>query len=123
MLEDQADPLAEYRWKARVLVILAADATNVNVIEQQRAFEGLEGSAQDRQLVLILALPGSPGAGALRSRLGISEEPFRVVLVGKDGHPKLSSDQPISAHQLIATIDAMPMRQREMRQHLSVRET
>jgi hypothetical protein len=36
-------------------------------------------------------------------------------LVGKDGHTAVSSDKPLSADDLFARLDAMPMRQDEMR--------
>ena len=39
---------------------------------------------------------------------------FQAILVGKDGTEKLRSDAPLSADELFAVIDAMPMRQAEM---------
>jgi len=39
-----------------------------------------------------------------------------VVLIGKDGSPKLSSDDLVSFDKLSALIDAMPMRKREIKQ-------
>ena len=58
---------------------------------------------------------GSAEAKALRLQLGLGNEPFQAVLVGKDGGAKLRAAKPISALELMATIDAMPMRQEEMR--------
>ena len=66
--------------------------------------------------MLVQALAGSSEAKVLRAWLGVGEGAFKAVLVGKDGGAKLSSDQPIGARELAATIDAMPMRQDEMRQ-------
>jgi hypothetical protein len=40
---------------------------------------------------------------------------FQAFLVGKDGHTAISSEKPLSAEQLFARVDAMPMRQDEMR--------
>ena len=119
--EAHGDPLAHYRWQARVLVVLAADPASPEVIEQKRQFERLKGGAQERDLVLVQALAGSPEAKALRAHLRVGQEAFRAVLVGKDGGAKLSSDRPISGPELAATIDAMPMRQDEMRQRSRVR--
>ena len=119
--EAQGDPLAHYRWQARVLVVLAADPASPEVIEQKRQFERLKGGAQERAVVLVQALAGSPEAKALRAHLRVGQEAFRAVLVGKDGGAKLSSDRPISGPELAATIDAMPMRQDEMRQRSRVR--
>ena len=61
------------------------------------------------------ALSQSEGAAA-RSRFKVSCASFRVVLIGKDGSPKLSSDDLVSFDKLSALIDAMPMRKREIKQ-------
>jgi hypothetical protein len=52
---------------------------------------------------------------AARRRFHISPNEFTVILIGKDGGEKLRSHQPISLDTLRSTIDAMPMRQEEMR--------
>jgi hypothetical protein len=114
--EAKDDPLDRYRWRSRVLVVLAADPASPALAEQKRQLDALPGGARERDLVLVQALAGSAEAKALRARLGVGEGAFKAVLVGKDGGAKLSSDQPIGARELAATIDAMPMRQDEMRQ-------
>ena len=43
--------------------------------------------------------------------------PFTVILVGKDGGDKLKSLKPLTLQKLYDTIDAMPMRQSEMKRH------
>jgi hypothetical protein len=111
----QGDPLARFRWKARVLVVLAADPQSPALAEQKRQFDSLNNGAQERDLVLVQPLAGSPEAKALRAHLGLDNGTFRAVLVGKDGGAKLTAPRPISARELAATIDAMPMRQDEMR--------
>lgn len=56
-------------------------------------------------------------AAAIRARYGVDGETSVVLLVGKDTGVKLRSvDAPIAWSTLRATIDAMPMRQREMRE-------
>lgn len=113
--ESSPDPLARYRWSARVLVVLAVDAKSPALAEQRRHVHDLEGGATERDLVLVTPSPGSGELQLLAGRFGMGPEPFLVVLVGKDGGEKLRSLQPIPAQDLIATIDAMPMRQGEMR--------
>jgi hypothetical protein len=71
--------------------------------------------ARERNLTLMEFLGATSTACAMRQRLYVAKEGFHAVLVGKDGHPKLSSFEPISASELITTIDAMPMRKQEMR--------
>ena len=111
--EVQGNPLA---WKARVLVVLAADPACPAVAEQKRQVESMGGGVAERDLVVVQLHAGSVEARALRTRLGLDEEPFQAVLVGKDGGAKLRAAKPIGARELMATIDAMPMRQDEMRQ-------
>ena len=63
----------------------------------------------------IIALSQSEVATA-RSRFKVSCASFRVVLIGKDGSPKLSSNDLVSFDKLSALIDAMPMRKQEIKQ-------
>ena len=114
--EAQDDPLARYRWKARVLVVLAADLGSPAVAQQKDQVESMGVGAAERGLVLVQLQAGSAEARALRTRPGLDEEPFQAVLVGKDGGAKLRAAKPITARELTATIDAIPMRQDEMRQ-------
>jgi len=62
--------------------------------------------------VLVQALARPSEAKALRARFALGDEAFQAVLVGKDGGAKLRATKPITARELMATIDAMPMRQR-----------
>ncbi len=55
-------------------------------------------------------------AGVARKRFHVAPADFTVVLLGRDGGEKLRSRVPISYVTLRDTIDAMPMRQQEMRQ-------
>jgi hypothetical protein len=61
-------------------------------------------------------VPLSPEQQArARRRFHIRPNDFTVILIGKDGGEKLRSHQPISLDTLRSTIDAMPMRQEEMK--------
>ena len=51
-----------------------------------------------------------------RSQYGVDPETFVVILVGKDGGEKLRSTEVVRLEKLYGTIDAMPMRRREMRE-------
>lgn len=107
------DPLAAYRWKARILVLSAPDATDPRVAAQRAAVAAARSGLDERDLVVLEAL-GSSGT-ALRSRLGLPADAFRAVLLGKDGEAKIVAADPIPVGTLFATIDAMPMRRDEMR--------
>jgi len=110
------DPLSRYRWTARVLVVLAADPESPDLAEQNRQVESLKDGAAERELLVVQPPAGSAEAKALRTQLGLGSEPFQAVLVGKDGGAKLRATKPITALELMTTIDAMPMLQNEMRQ-------
>jgi hypothetical protein len=112
----ERDPLSRYRWTIRVLVVLAADPEGRDLAEQRRQIESLKDGAAERELVVVQPPAGSAEETALRIQLGLGNEPFQAVLVGKDGGAKLRAAKPITALELMATIDAMPMRQNEMRQ-------
>ena len=105
-----ASPLDEFHWKNRVLVVVAP-AGNAAAETQRRIYESSAKGTSERSIVLTEAADDSE-----RSRLSADVRRFEVFLVGKDGHTAVSSDKPLSADDLFARVDAMPMRQDEMRQ-------
>jgi hypothetical protein len=54
-------------------------------------------------------------AAAIRRRFDVPAGATTVVLVGKDGGEKFRADGPVPPQRLFTLIDAMPMRQDEMR--------
>ena len=111
---DVAD-LDAYRWQKRpVLVFGPSDADPDYVVQRGRLEAAADGLRERDIVVLSDTVPGTiPGSGgAMRRALGV--EGFEIVLVGKDGGVKLRSRMPITVEALFATIDAMPMRRREM---------
>ena len=123
-----ADPLAAYRWKSRLLLLFAPDAGDARLVRQEAMLrEARTGLSERDQVVLRIAggrvdaLVGAAPEGAqaladeLRARFGVGREEFAVVLVGKDGGAKRREGAPVAPEALFATIDAMPMRRREMR--------
>ena len=72
---------------------------------------------RERGLVVDREL-GADVAKMLREKYDAAGEPLKVVLVGKDGGVKLTDTDGIKAGELFMRIDAMPMRQREMRDGL-----
>ena len=108
-----ADPLAPYLWHQRVVVALASSSSDPHLAAQRRIFETMGTGARERDLVLVEATDDTPVGSVLRRRFGGGSD-FRAVLIGKDGGAKASSERPIPASDLFATIDAMPMRRAEM---------
>lgn len=109
-----ASPLDEYRWKNRVLVV-SAPAGNGAAKEQRQIYRSAAAGMSERQIVLAEAIGDNQRSRQIRSQVSASGKGFQVFLVGKDGHTALSSDKPLSAEYLFARVDAMPMRQDEMR--------
>ncbi len=107
------DALMQHLWKHRVVVALASSPSDPNLLTQRRIFESMKAAARERDLVLIEATDDTPEGAALRRRFG-GGTGFRSVLIGKDGGEKAASDRPMGPGDLIATIDAMPMRRAEM---------
>ena len=63
---------------------------------------------------ILGAAPQSPQVAGL-ARLPQASD-FQAVLIGKDGGVKARWAEPVSLNALYELIDAMPMRQREMRE-------
>lgn len=105
-----ADPLAEYRWEKRPILVFAPAPGDPRLEDQLDRFEASRAELAERDNVVIVDTePGS----ALRARFRPPE--FAVILVGKDGTEKLRRASPVAVGDLTALIDSMPMRRREMR--------
>jgi hypothetical protein len=130
--------LARLRDVARVLLVFSPAADSPSFQKQMEAL-GLKGGQRKvaeaellERKVLVMAvlenasaLPlrstvvrtlGAGEATEARARYGAKPGKFQVVLIGLDGGEKISSNQAIDLRTLNATIDAMPMRQRELRE-------
>lgn len=121
--------LEPYQWKNRVLAIFA-DADNGKASRQENLLLAERDGLQERDVIVlrigggtVLPLFGAADvafdADVIRSDLEVPDaSAFATVLVGKDGSVKLRVVEPITADELFATIDGMPMRAAETtRQH------
>lgn len=112
--------LAACRGHERVLILFAPAAEDARLADQERLLAPAAGGLRERDLRVARVLgDGTDGlsdeAGRLRRRFGVADGAFAVRLIGKDGHVAIRRATPITAAALFATIDAMPMRQDEMR--------
>ncbi|MGI0489498.1 DUF4174 domain-containing protein [Pantanalinema rosaneae CENA516] len=118
--------LSDYQWQHRILLVFAPSTDSANYRQQMQVWQADTAGTDDRDLKLVQILGAgesqvdgrslsSASAERLRQQFGITSEEFAVILVGKDGTEKQRSQTPMDLAMLFRTIDAMPMRQQEMR--------
>jgi hypothetical protein len=118
--------LSNYQWQHHILLVFAPSTGSSQYRQQMQAWQVDTAGTHDRDLKLVQILGtgesqvdgrslSSASADRLRQQFGISHEEFAVIFVGKDGTEKQRSQTPIDLALLFRTIDAMPMRQQEMR--------
>jgi hypothetical protein len=110
-----APNIENLRWQSRVLLIFALDAEDKDLKKQTAITDAHAAGFQERETKVFSVVGRAAEAQRLRDKLGVGDAPFAVVLVGKDGTVKFKSNLPINAQKVFATIDAMPMRQQEMK--------
>lgn len=124
--ESVATSMERYIWKSRPLIIFTPGPGNPLLSAQREILDQRGDAFRDRDMILVavvgdtVTINGRAARGLraddLRARYQVDSKTQRALLVGKDGGVKLSSDTAFPADKLFATIDAMPMRQHEMRQ-------
>lgn len=110
--------ISDFRWKNRLLIISGATAELVKQLDAEKA--GI--SERDLQVFILSGKgtsqhPTKPELAAeFTQRLKPNPESPKIYLIGKDGRTTLEWElEDFSFKKLYASIDAMPMRQREMR--------
>lgn len=122
----QSHPLDPLRWKARLVVIASERPDDARAHAQRAALtHALNGLRERRASVLSAstesatlepAIPGFQASGPELLAALDATEGFHVLLVGLDGEVKQRWRTPVDAATLFEAIDAMPMRQDELRQ-------
>lgn len=125
----QAQPnrqgLKAFQWENRVLLLFGPSGQYPAFQEQQRLFENQEAAFAERDLVLLAVAGDQPvkmkksqeAAASLRERYRVAPNEFTLLLIGKDGGEKFRSAAPVAPEKIYSIIDAMPMRQSEMRRN------
>jgi hypothetical protein len=114
-----------YLWENRILLVFNLQNDD-QLNKQLHLFSKNQAGMDERDLIVFRILPdkveqihgkkyGKNAAEKLRSKYNIDKNDFTVILIGKDGTEKLRQQKVLSIDKLFATIDAMPMRRREMR--------
>ena len=115
-----------YIWKNRPLLIFAPNCEDQILAAQRSEISSHSEELHERDMIVIeiaadhvtINNQDTPDLKAtdLRNRYGVDAGETVVLLVGKDGGVKIRQSHVLSAEALFKTIDAMPMRQREMRE-------
>ena len=119
--------LAQFKWKNRLLFLFAPDNKHPLFEALHISLSAQKPEVVDRDLIVFRVLESGrssidmehlepQSADFLRKRFDVSQGQFTVILVGKDGGIKLNRQDKIDLQDIFALIDAMPMRQEEMRQ-------
>ncbi len=117
--------LNNYKWENRIILIFS-DADNPQYRKQADKLLNDKPGLIDRDLLVFHIDKKSPikellhsnefdPDSNLRSRFDVPDSDFYVLLIGKDGGVKYRDDSPLAREKLYSIIDAMPMRQAEMR--------
>ncbi len=107
-------PLASYKDHKRVLLVFGA-GTGGQIDRQLELLKGHKADLSERDVVVLAEPDESSASAQLRAQFHVSGSEFTVILIGKDGGEKLRQHSSITYEKLASTIDAMPMRQDEMR--------
>ncbi len=122
----QGADLISYRWQHRLLLAFATHPSDTDFTLFADSLSARRDAVQDRDLVVGQIFKRGPSqlgarplppeeAQSLRRRFKIRSEKLTVVLIGKDGGVKLVREGRVDLEAIFARIDAMPMRQQEMR--------
>lgn len=121
-----AAPSEAWAWKYRLLVVFAPAEDSGRMAEQRRRLENVRQDMLERDMAVIEVVGGRArqvlgtdigiNGAELAAYAGKTSDTFEVMLFGKDTGLKLRSGNPVSANELFALIDSMPMRRREMRE-------
>lgn len=113
--EVKIDPLAQYLWVARPVVIFADSDRDPRVELQLEQFERDRAELEVRDVVVILDTePGPSRSDTTPLRARFRPHGFNVLLIDKDGQVKMRRPGVVSASDLMRLIDRLPSRQEEM---------
>lgn len=98
--------------QSRQLLLFGKEGYFSLVQQQLDLLDSAAKGVKERDIVVKVVDSGD----ALHSKYKVPAASFQVILVGKDGGEKHRSKRVMTMQELFALIDAMPMRQSEMKQ-------
>jgi hypothetical protein len=119
--------LTHFQWKNRLLFLYAPDGDDPVFKKWHSDIDAQKAEVEDRDLVVFEVLERGQSrmnmetlnpktVNSLRKRFAVPRGVFRVILIGKDSGVKFEGDNQADLKKIFDLIDAMPMRQNEMRQ-------
>ncbi len=123
----QEQPHLKHQWQYRVLLVISNETNKKSVENQIEELTRNLTALNERKLIVYQIKPDRFKQGLAKQSPWISNtkwydvyadetKSLEIVLFGLDGGKKLDCEQVLTAEKLFANIDAMPMRQSEMRQ-------
>ncbi|MEL7229759.1 MAG: DUF4174 domain-containing protein [Pseudomonadota bacterium] len=123
-----SNPLSDLQWKKRVVLLFAKSRSDAGLDKQVDLLREVRPDVSDRDMIVLrtagreetrpvmgyTALRNGTGR-QLRARYKPAERGLTVILLGKDGGEKKRWTKVVRPEEIFQVIDAMPMRQREMR--------
>ncbi|XLS29856.1 DUF4174 domain-containing protein [Flavobacteriaceae bacterium M23B6Z8] len=120
----KAQDLSKHQWKHRIVLLISNENSNPDLQKQLNAFKNQHDELEERKLIVYRVTPHSyktlndeewKKSSSLYDTYKNNDEAFKLVLIGLDGSTKTQKNHFLSCEDLFAIIDAMPMRQREIR--------
>ena len=126
-----ADSLKALQWEKRPLLLFAKSRSFAPLDQQVDQLRSYRPDLEERDMV-VLSTTGRQETSAaigyvsinrgtarqLKRRFEPANKGLTVILVGKDGAEKARWQQVVDPQEIFDIIDAMPMRQDEMRQQV-----
>jgi hypothetical protein len=118
--------LNAYQWKNRLLLLFASSEEDQDYLTLKKEIDRQATEVKDRDLLVFYVLErGESRLGHerlnphqalfLKRHLSVPSGRFTIILIGKDGGEKIRQESPVDLKEILAIIDAMPMRQQEMK--------
>jgi hypothetical protein len=101
----EAQNLDAYRWQKRILLVFTPNEKQADYLLQRTIEADNKAAFNERDLILITV-----NDEKWYRQYGVKPTAFVVLLIGKDGSPKVRDTKPFTLSRLIKIIDAMPMR-------------
>jgi hypothetical protein len=126
----QGDSLMDlnvYRWQYRLLMVFSSSQEDSNYQSFIKEVQDQRKGLRDRDILVFEILENGESRSAnsplkkdssdfLREQFGIPPGQFCILLVGKDGEEKRRWESRVGLGVIFSVVDAMPMRQREMKE-------